>query len=103
MRKYTIFQAVKGNFYAYELPIESYKRIADVECDSLDDVFRISQNIVSEGWLVCNSVTPFEGLKTARSTSVGDLIYSHETDTYHMVETIGYSEVKIQNNQVVKV
>jgi hypothetical protein len=103
MGKYTILQSVSGNFHAHELPIASYNRIADIECDSLEDAFRLSQNIISEGWLVFKSVTPYEGRKMARSTSVGDLIYSEDTDAYYMVEMIGFSEVKIQDNQVVKV
>ncbi len=103
MAKFTILHAVNGNFFAEEIPIEAYKRIADIECDSLDDVFRLSQNLTSNGWIAHKIVTPFEGIPQARSTSVGDLIYEDASDSYFMVENIGFSRVKIQDNQIVKV
>lgn len=106
MSKFTILQAIKGNFFAEELTIGEYNRIADIECDSLDDAFANSQNI-DINWLDNKEVTAYylkynEEKKAARSTSVGDLIYSEIMDKYYMVEDFGFSEVKIVNNQIVK-
>ncbi len=106
MAKFTILQAIKGNFFAEELTIGEYNRIADIECDSLDDVFALSQNIGSN-WLENKEVTAYyskynEEKKEARSTSVGDLIYSEELDKYYIVEDFGFGEVKIVENKIVK-
>ena len=100
MAKFTILQAVNGNFFAEELPISDFKRIADVECDSLEDVYALSQNIVEEGWLAFRSVTPYDNIQKARSTSVGDLIHENETDSYFMCAPIGFGKVKIDNGIV---
>lgn len=106
MGKYTILQAIKGNWSANEITISEYNRIADIECDSLDDAYNLSQNIDSS-WLDNKEVTAYyskytEERKEARSTSVGDLIHSEELDKFYMVEDFGFGEVKIQNGQVVK-
>lgn len=102
MKKFTILQAIAGNFFAEEMNMADYTRIADIECDSLDDAYALSQNIVSNGWLTLKSVTPYGNILKARSTSVGDIIYSQETDKYHMVENIGFSELKIENSMTIK-
>jgi hypothetical protein len=105
MTKFTIFQAVKGNFFAEEINIADYKRIADIECESIDDAYALSQNIHSF-WLENKQVTVFphsEYQKAARSTSVGDLIFSHSEDTYYMVEDIVFSKVVIKNSKICKI
>jgi hypothetical protein len=106
MGKYTILLAINGNFFAEELAISEYNRIADIECDSLDEVFALSQNIGSS-WLDNKEVTAIyskykEVKKEARSVSVGDLIHSEELDKYYIVEDFGFGEVKIVNGKVVK-
>jgi hypothetical protein len=105
MAKFTILQADGGNFLAEEISITKYKRIADIECKSIDEAYSLSQNIDSF-WLENKQVTVYpysEYQKAARSTSVGDLIHSEEEDKYYMVENMGFSEIKIENSKICKI
>jgi hypothetical protein len=105
MSKFTILQAVAGNLFAEEMDISKFSRIADIECESINEAYSLSQNIDSF-WLENKQVTVYpysEYQKAARSTSVGDIIYSEKEDTYYMVENLGFSKLKIENSMTVKV
>lgn len=105
MSKFTILQANGGNFFAKEMDISKFSRIADIECESIDEAYSLSQNIDSF-WLENKQVTVYpysEYQKAARSTSVGDIVHSNEEDKYYMVENVGFSEVKIENSKICKI
>ncbi len=105
MTKFTIFLSSPLNIFAEELEIGKFNRIADIECESIDEAYSLSQNIDSF-WLENKQVTVFpysEYQKAARSTSVGDLIFSHSEDHYYMVDDIGFSNVEIKNSKLRKI
>ena len=65
-----------------------YTKVADVEGDDLDDVFRITNSIDSAWWRVLKHDVPGRGL---RSSSVGDVF---EIDGVgHRIATAGFEAV----------
>lgn len=90
--KFDIYQAKTGNFFADILPAESYTKVATVEAKDLDDVYHQSQNIESS-WLQNPNVS--SQLTQCRSTSVGDIIFSHEENQNYMVMNIGFEKVDV--------
>lgn len=105
MDRYTIYQAIEGNFFAKELSYNDFWAVADVEISNsdsgwLEKVYTLSQNI-DDSWLKNEGVTSQKS--ECRSTSVGDIIYSHGTDSYFMVDDIGFKQVKLQNQKFVKI
>ena len=90
--KFNIFHAIKGNFFADNLPKESYQKVASVEASSLDDAYAKTQNIDS-AWVNNDGVTTFLG--QCRSTSVGDIIYNTDEKQGYMVDNFGFKKVDV--------
>jgi len=90
--KFNIYHAIKGNFFADNIPEESYKKVAFLEASSLDEAYAKTQNIDS-GWVKNHNVTT--ELTQCRSTSVGDIIYNIEENQGYMVKDIGFEKVDI--------
>lgn len=90
--KFTIYQAIKGNFLGDVLPKEKYKKVAEVEGSCLEDVFVKTQNI-SSSWT--NHPDVKTHLTQCRSTSVGDIIYNTEEKQSYMVANIGFEKVNV--------
>lgn len=90
---YKILHANHGNFFADELSINDYTHVASVQCQTLDDVFHITQNLY-KNWTKNNGV--LHSIGELRSTSVGDIIIEEGTGKMFMVENIGFREVKVK-------
>jgi hypothetical protein len=68
-----------------------FVEVATVEADTVEDVYRLSQNI-EDSWLTNPGVTPAKGVTRARSTSVGDVI---EDDSlgFFAVQSFGFRSI----------
>jgi hypothetical protein len=69
---------------------ENYKLVAEVETDSLGNVFGLT-NHIDKSWQENEGVNAF--VNKARSTSVGDLV-EDENGKLWMVASIGFEEVE---------
>jgi hypothetical protein len=79
MPKYTVYHAydlfAASQHVATHKPLdrEQYHPVAQVEAESLDEVFQLT-NRVEQPWWYDRAVTPVPGAVPARSTSVGDVV-----------------------------
>jgi len=94
---YKILHANRGNFFAEELPIDAYTHVANVQASSLDEVFRLTQNVF-KNWTKSNGV--LHSIGELRSTSVGDIIIEEGTGKMFMVENIGFREVEVSYKKI---
>ena len=69
---------------------ESYTKIAEVECDALDDVFEAT-NHIDRNWLHNPEVKASYVLR-ARSTSVGDVVVTPEGKKMYCA-SVGWEEL----------
>jgi hypothetical protein len=88
MSIFKVYHAKKGNFFAEDIPFSDYELIAEVEANSLDNVFGETNHIDSD-WAENKSIVKIHKDKR-RSTSVGDIIQD-ETGTFYRCEPIGWS------------
>ncbi len=71
-------------------PID-YDRVATVECESKEEVFRFT-NHIDVSWQKNDEVTWFRGWQE-RSTSVDDVIIEHPPGVAYRCEMTGWSEL----------
>lgn len=89
--KAKVYHVIKPTFFPdRNLLKTAYKLVAEVECETPDDAYRLTQNI-DEPWTKNKEITSLVGDK-CRSTSVGDVI--EMWDTFHMCEMLDWSEFK---------
>lgn len=63
--------------------------VAEVECENLEEAFRLTNHIDQDWWNNPEIRTYYR----SRSTSVGDLIYNVEHETLHRVDSFGFSVI----------
>ena len=81
--KYHIYHAIEmdHSIEGREKPLQRREYVGEVEARDEEHAFELSNNIDSN-WH-----------DTARSTSIGDVIYSVDEDIYYLCEAIGWSEI----------
>ncbi len=85
-----IYFAVKGNFFAENLPKdEHYQLVATVSTQNLDEIFSLAQN-ERESWTKNKQVTN-TCANELRSFSVGDVVEIN--DKHFRCESIGWKEI----------
>ena len=90
--KYTVWHAdtMVSNF-DIENPAnfpDGFRKVAIVECEGLEDVFRIT-NHIDHSWLTNPEV--LWHVPTSRSTSVGDVV-EDENERLHLCDICGWRE-----------
>ena len=71
-----------------------YLRTATVHTDSLDMAYE-KTNTIHCNWTENNEVSATG--KSLRSTSVGDIMYNHDTKEYHVVAMFGFNKLDREN------
>lgn len=74
--KYKIYHAIEHDFFGENIPPEfpeGYEHVATVDCDSLEEAFRLTNHIVDD-WRLNLGVELTDPNKPLRSTSVGDVV-----------------------------
>ena len=74
------------------LNLKNYNRVAYVEAEEIDDVFRSMNSIDCHWWQNSN----VECIEKDRSMSVGDILYIHEMKTWFACDTMGWISVKTE-------
>lgn len=95
--KFTVFMAKNPNFGMGRpavFPVE-YTKIATVNCDNLDDAFRVTNTIESAWWMNPEVAETFFGpdSKGYRSFSVGDVMVNEEGQAFRC-EMAGWKELE---------
>lgn len=90
--KFEVYHAVKPNFGMGDRPDfpSGYKKVAIVQADGIEDVFRIT-NHIDEDWTTNPEVQETFG-ERFRSTSVGDIVVD-ESGVRHYCDMIGWEVV----------
>ena len=92
MIKFTVYHATKPTFGFGEKPVfpEAYEKVAIVECEDIEDVFRAT-NHIDHDWRMNPEV--IESFKDkVRSTSVGDVVEDEDGNKLYC-DRIGWAEV----------
>jgi hypothetical protein len=69
-----------------------YSQVAIVEVDDINDIFRVTNNI-TEDWSNNPEVLETFSEDGDRSTSVGDVYYSHADEVYYFVAPYGLTKL----------
>ena len=70
---------------------DDYDRVAVVQCENFEDVFRFT-NHIDHSWQKNDEVTWFRGWQE-RSTSVDDVVIQHPPGIAYRCEMSGWSEI----------
>jgi len=92
--KFTVYHAKNPTFgFGKEQPFpEAYKKVALVEADSIDDVFRITNHIDSD-WRDNPEVKEHNLFEKDRSTSVGDVVVDENGVRFYCAP-VGWTEME---------
>lgn len=71
----------------------NYRHVADVEADHLEQVFGFTNHQEEESWTSHREITWHATDAPVRSTSVGDVILSKQTNQAWLVMPSGYQEI----------
>jgi len=90
--KYTVYHALQPNFGFGERKSfpNDYAKIAVVECEDIEDVFRAT-NHIDTNWMENKEVIECF-VDIARSTSVGDVVVDENGNKYHC-EFAGWKQI----------
>ena len=84
MKNFAILHPVGGALnHNMERGLYEFEQVCSIDCTSLGEVFRLSQNDFSERYASLNK----------RSTSVGDIIVDTNNDIHYMVSGTGFVEI----------
>jgi len=91
--RFTIFHAIHPTFSTVEKPnfhSKDFVRVAEIEVDSIYDVFRVTQHM-DRAWTTNPQVVfVYYNNRGNRSTSVGDIAVD-ENNVAHLCEPFGWS------------
>jgi hypothetical protein len=97
--KHRVYHSEPPDFLAFrstnEFPLD-YHHVADVEAETIEDVFRLT-NTIENNWVENKEVKPIGG-KEYRSTSVGDIIVN-ENRQHFRCELLGWKHFEPLNHE----
>lgn len=73
--------------------LADFERVAIVNCENLEDVFRVT-NHIDESWQ--NNPEVVTAVERARSTSVGDVVITADGKAF-LCDHVGWVEVKVED------
>lgn len=95
MPKFQVYHAVNPSFIPQmmKFPAE-YEKVAEVECEDLEDVFRVT-NHINHNWTLNPQVTMYKA-GGVRSTSVGDVVVDEHGKVF-LCDMAGWKEIINEN------
>jgi hypothetical protein len=86
MKNFLILHPIGGSLnHNMERGLYEFEQICSIDCESLEQAFKLSQNDFSEKYASLNK----------RNTSIGDIIIDNDENAHYMVAGIGFVEIPI--------